>query len=386
MNEASEHRKDAPNLMRTIRLAVHYKKFAIGFPVAISVITAILLALMQDIYTATTRIMPPQTGQSNMFAAFGALANFGVGNAGNLAPTLGIKNPGDLYVGMLKGHTVADRIILRFRLQERYGTATLVDTRTALDKRSSVRTGRDGLIVVQVDDADPTVAASIANAYAQELDRLTRELAITEASQRRLFFEREMLTVREKLTASEAALRTTQEKTGLIQPEGQARAIFDALAALRATIAAKEVELASIRTFATTENPNYVRGLGELTSLRAQLDKLERAQPQKKGGNIFIPTASVPEVGLEYLRRVRELKYHEALHELLAKQYELAKIDEAKDAGLIQIVDKALPPDKRAKPERMMIFSVVLAASIVIVLLFLYVVESKNFRRQADPA
>jgi tyrosine-protein kinase Etk/Wzc len=364
-----------------ITLAKH-KRIVGGLPLLAGIVAAITLLILPNVYTGTARVMPPQPGQSAAVAAFGALATAAGGMGTALGPALGLKNPNDLYVGMLKGHTVADRMIERFELKKRFNTDTLVDTRKALDKATSIRAGRDGLIVIEVDDEDPKIAAAMANAYVEELDRLSQQIAVTEASQRRLFFERELVGVREKLAATEAALRATQEKTGLIQLEGQARAIFDAFADLRARIAAKEVELASIRTFATTHNPSYLRGQQELLSLRGQLDKLERVQPEQNGkGNILVPTAQVPEAGLEYLRRVRDMKYHEALHELLARQYEIAKIEEAKDAALIQLVDRALPPDRRSKPMRgVILVSTVCAAALLAMLLAVFLEAMEKAR------
>jgi uncharacterized protein involved in exopolysaccharide biosynthesis len=344
---------DESNFLDFLITLARHKRLVLGLPVVAAVIAALISLLLPNVYTASTRIMPPQADQSAM--ALGALSNI-TGGSAIVGQALGLKNPSELYVGILRGHTIADRIIGRFDLKRRYDKDTQIETRLALEDVTKIRSGRDGLIVIEVDDEDPQVAAQIANGYAEELDRLSQHLALTDASQRRLFFDREVVAVREKLAAAEAILRSTQEKTGLIQPDGQARAIFDAFADLRARIAAKEVEIASLRMFATATNPNYIRAQQELVSLRGQLEKLERVQPdQKAHGNILVPTTKVPEAGLAYLRSLREVKYYEALFELLAKQFELAKMDEARDAALIQVVDKAVAPDRKSKPRRSLI-------------------------------
>ena len=156
------------------------------------------------------------------------------------------------------------------------------------------------------------------------------------------------------MIVAEGALKTVQEKTGMIQPAGQVQAIISSVAQLKGTIAAKEVELSAMRTFATGQNPELIRIQQELRSLQAQLNKLERNQPST-AGDFMVPTGKIPEVGVEYVRSVRNVKYYETIFDLLAKQFELAKIDEAKDASLVQIVDKAVRAERKSKPSRALI-------------------------------
>jgi uncharacterized protein involved in exopolysaccharide biosynthesis len=267
---------------------------------------------------------------------------------------VGIKNPNDLYVGMLKSRTVADNIIDRFELQKLYDKDTMVETRKEFASNSSITAGKDGLITIEFDDEDPKRAAAIANAYVEALDKLTQSLAVTEAAQRRLFFERQLMQAKEDLSKAEVALKVTQEQTGLIKLDDQGRAIIEAVAALRGQISAKEVELRAMRTFTTENNPDYIRTQQQLAGLRTELTKLERAQISG-GGDILLPTGKVPEAGLEYLRKFRDVKYNETIFELLAKQFEAAKIDEAKEAAIIQVVDQAIAPDRKSKPKRSLI-------------------------------
>jgi uncharacterized protein involved in exopolysaccharide biosynthesis len=264
-----------------------------------------------------------------------------------------------MYVGILKSRTIADNIIARFALDKLYGTETQTDTRNVLAGVTNLIAGKDGLITIEVDDKDPERAAALANAYVDELHRLTESLAVTEAAQRRLFFEKQLKEAKENLANAEAALQKTQEQTGLIRLDEQGRAIIEAVARLRAQIAAKEVQLAAMRSFATQNNPEYVLAREELSGLRVELSKLEKAGGASVG-DIFVPTGRVPEVGLEYVRKLRDVKYFETMFELLAKQYELAKADEAKDSSVIQVLDRAIPPDKKSKPLRRQI--VILAA------------------------
>jgi tyrosine-protein kinase Etk/Wzc len=305
------------------------------------------------------------------------------GLAGLAGSSMGIKNPADLYVGMLKSRSVADSIIARFELRKLYEKDTMVETRKEFSRNSSIAAGRNGLISIEFDDEDPKRAADIANAFVEALDKLTQSLAVTEAAQRRLFFERQLMQAKADLSKAEIALKTTQEETGLIKLDDQGRAIIEAVAALRGQIAAKEVELRAMRTFTTEKNPDYVRTEQQLAGLRSELLKLERAQVAG-GGDILLPTGKVPEAGLEYLRKFRDVKYQETIFELLAKQFEAAKIDEAKEAAIIQIVDQAIAPDRKSKPKRAVIVVVltVLAGLVAVGLAF---IQEARERARLDP-
>jgi uncharacterized protein involved in exopolysaccharide biosynthesis len=346
-----------------IVLAKHKKMIAV-VTFGAAILSVVVSLLLPNIYTATAKVLPPQQSQSAAAIMLGQLS----GLAGLTGSSLGIKNPNDLYVGMLKSRTVADNIIGRFELQRLYDQGTMVETRKELANNSSINTGKDGLITIEFDDEDPKRAAAVANAYFEELDKLTQSLAVTEAAQRRLFFERQLKQAKEELSNAEVALKMTQEKTGLIKLDDQGRAIIEAVAALRGQISAKEVELRAMRTFTTDKNPDYVRVQQQLAGLRTELTKLERAQLSGKG-DILLPTGKVPEAGLEYLRKFRDVKYNETIFELLAKQFEAAKIDEAKEAAIIQVVDQAIVLDRKSKPKRaLIVIMTTLVASLLAVL------------------
>ena len=361
-----------------IVLAKH-KKLILGVPFAVAVVTAIVTLLMPNIYTGRAVIMPPQQ-QSSAAAAF--LGQLGV-LAGGAGAALGLKNPGDLYAGMLKSRTIADNLIQRFKLQELYGKDTKVETRKALANDTTISVGRDGLVTVEFEDKDPSRAADIANAYIEELDRLTQTIAITEAGQRRLYFEKQLKLSKEKLADAEVELKKTQEQTGMIRFEEQGKAIIEAIASLRAQVAAREVQLTAMRSFATERNPDIIRVQQELVGLRSELSKLEKRNTDVSG-DIFVPTGNVPEVGLEYVRKFRDVKYQETLFELMAKQYEIARVDEAKDAAVIQVVDKAVLPDRKSKPRRALI--VLVAGVVVGVLVLVWVFAKEGFEKaRSDP-
>jgi uncharacterized protein involved in exopolysaccharide biosynthesis len=347
-----------------ITLAKH-KKLLLGLPFGAAVLAAIVTLLLPNVYTATAKILPPQQSQPSAMATLGqlgALANIaGAGGA--------LKNPNDIYIGMLRSRTLADRLIARFDLKKVYGKDTLTATRAALEEASRVSYGKEGIISIDVDDRDPKRAAALANAYVDELYQLTQTLAVTEASQRRLFFEKQLQLARSQLTEAEVVLRKTQEETGLIKLDDQGKAIIEAFARLRAEVVAKEVQLGAMRSFATESNPDRVRVQQELAELRSQLAKMENNKTSR--GDVLMPTGQVPGAGLEYVRKLRDVKYYEAIFELLAKQYEAAKVDEARDTSMIQVLDKAIEPEKRSKPQRTL---TVLLTGMVVALLSLVLV------------
>jgi uncharacterized protein involved in exopolysaccharide biosynthesis len=354
------------------------KRTLLGIPFLVALITAAFSLTMDDVFTGTARVLPPQQSGSSSLALLaqmsGASAILGSAAAGRNT---------DLYAGMLKGHTIADRLIQRFRLQERFEKKTLLDTRRTLASRTEIAAGRDGIITVSFEDIDPKLAASVANAYVEELQELVQGLAITEASQRRVFFEQQLKKARQELTDAEGALKTTQETTGLIQLDQQGRAIIEAIARLRAEIAAKEVQIVAAKSFATDSNPELVLLRQQLAGLRTELGKLERSG-STGAGDTFIPSGKVPEAGLEYVRKLRDLKYNEAIYELLAKQYEVARLDEAKDMALVQFVDRAVPPDRKTKPYRSLIVLAMAFIAGVLTLLWVLVREA-TARAKRDP-
>lgn len=326
-----------------LRPLIAKRKLISQWAVVGAMVATILFFVIPAQYSAVTRILPPQQAQNTaaaMLGQFGALA----GLAGK---DMGIKNPIDMYVGILKSRSIADAIIQKFELQRYYREKKLSGARKDLEKRTDIEAGKDGLITIRYENKNPERAAAIANAYVEQLYDANKRLAITEAAQRRLFFEKALETEKDQLANAEVELRKTQESTGLIQLNSQSEAIIRSVAQLQAQLAAKEVQLQSMRSFATSENPEVILLEQEISALHVQLAKVER--DNKLGeGNIEIPTGKIPEAGLQYVRKLREVKYHEGLFEMLAKQFEAAKIDEGKSAPLVQVVDSAIPPDKRA--------------------------------------
>jgi len=387
----SENRKDARaeenasaddevSLLDLLIVLAKHKRLVLGLPLVVAIAAAIVSLLLPNIYTGTTRILPPQQSASAATALLNQLGGAAGVLAGATGGALGIRNSNDLYVGMLKSRTVADDLISRFDLGKTYDEARLSDIRKRLEKETTITSGKDGIIVIEVDDKDPKRAAEIANAYVDGLTKLTRVLAVTEASQRRLFFERQLVQAKDNLTAAEIAARQGLQKGGLAQVDAQGRSMIEVTARLRAQVSSKEVQLGAMRTFAAEGNPELQRTQQELEALRRELARIEGSSPVNPGGR----ADASGNAGLNNLSRLRDVKYYEFLYELLAKQYELAKIDEAKDASVVQVMDKAMEPDRKSKPKRTLIVLLSIVVAGLIAILWAFVREAGE-KAKRDP-
>lgn len=330
-----------------IVLARH-KKMVFWFPLIVALIATGVSFLLPNEYKASAKLLPPQQAQSGAAALLSQLG----GAAGAVAGVAGLKNPNDLYVGMLKSRTVADRQIDTFKLQKVYDVESKEKTRLILAANTIITAEKSGLITIDVVDEDQKLVASLANGYVSELVRLTSVLAVTEAAQRRLFYERQLELAKNNLANAEMALKTGMDTRGVISVDGESRAIVETVGRVRAQISAKEIELNSMQAFVTTNNQQYKRVREELSSLRQELANLENGRPVPAGADA---ANASDRVGLESIKILRDVKYHQMLYELLSKQYEVARLDEAKDTAMVQVLDPAIEPERKFKPKRAMI-------------------------------
>jgi uncharacterized protein involved in exopolysaccharide biosynthesis len=367
--------QDDPGLLDLAIVLAKHKRFVIGLPLVVAAAAAVISLLLPNIYTGTTKILPPQQTPS---ASAALLAQLG-GLAGGVASAIpGLKNPNDLYVGMLKSRTIADELIERFDLKKRYGAEYMDEARKKLAGVTSIVSGRDSIITVEVDDKDPKVAAELANGYVDELFKLTKVLAVTENSQRRLFFERQLSQAKENLTNAEVAARRALGQGGLVKVDDQGRTMVETTARLRAQITVKEVQIGAMRSFAGEENPELRLAMEELEALKREMGRIEGSG----GGKAMYSSASAK--GMDNLGLLRDLKYHEVVYEMLARQFEMAKIDEAKDASVVQVMDKALEPEHKSKPVRSRIVLLSTLVALIGGIVAAFFREAMN-RTRSDP-
>lgn len=342
--------EDSISLLDLLITLVKHKFTILAIAAGATTIALVAALVITPTFTATTRILLPQNSGSSTAAALLA-QNLGSGAAAGLAGgALGLKNPSDQYIGLLKSRTVGARLNEQFKLQTRYEAKTVSAALKTLGTKTTIAAGKDGIISIDVDDHDPKFAAQLANGYVEALNWLTKRLALTEVAQRRLFFEGQLKQAHEDLAEAEDKMKAAQKKTGLIQLDAQAKAMIEATTELRAQIAMREVELSSLQTYATEKNPDYIRLKTQIETLRGKLKGMEGRAQASPDDPAYV--ANVPDVGLKYLRLMRDLKYRETLYELLAKQYEMARLEEARQAPVMQVLDVAVPPEQKSKPKR----------------------------------
>ncbi|MFZ0536211.1 MAG: Wzz/FepE/Etk N-terminal domain-containing protein, partial [Candidatus Sulfotelmatobacter sp.] len=292
-------------------LLLERKRFVVRFVVGAAVLAAIVSLLLPVQYEAKIALLPPAQNSSIGSSLLGQLG--GIGALGSLASlaggSLGIKNPADMYVSLLQSRTVEDAMIQRFGLMKEYRVKKMSEARKAFEHHTTAVAGtKDGLIRLTVEDHDPKRAAELANGYVEEFRRLSASLAITEAARRRLFFQQQVEQAKQSLTAAEDAMTKTQQSTGVLQIDSQARALIESAAMLRAQVMAKEVQIEGMRSFATDDNPNLVLAKQELAALQAQLARVAGSQSDA-GSDINLSKGRVTGSGMEYLRKYRDLKY-----------------------------------------------------------------------------
>ena len=314
--------------------------------------------LVTPTFTSTTTFLPPQQQQSvaaSALSSLGALAGLGSGP---------VKSPADEYVALMQSVTVSDRMIDRFKLTQLYGTKYRRDTRRHLSDNVQMVVGkRDGMISVSVEDTDPARAAAMANQYVDELRQMTSVLAVSEAQQRRVFFEKQMNDVKARLAAAQTALQGSGFDAGAMKTEPRTAA--DEYAKLRAEMTAAEVRLQTLRHSLTESTPEVQQQAATLQALRAQVDELEKSSRAD---------TSAP----DYVSKYREFKYQETLFDLMARQYEAARADESREGALIQVVDPAQPAELKTKPKRSLIAVGVALLSAVLCAAWLIVADRRK--------
>jgi tyrosine-protein kinase Etk/Wzc len=326
--------------MFELAILLRHKIFLILATSAVGFLIALLMVLnMKPIFSSTAVLLVPQSNPSASSLAL-EMAAGGLDLAGGGY---------EIYEDILRSRTVADRMIARYQLKQVYQTKDLASTRTVLAKRTLLESSKEGLVRITVEDTDPKRAADIANTYLEELDKMNQSLAITSAGQQRVYFEREMVKEKDALADAEVELKKTQEKTGILVPQNQALASLNAAESTRAQIRFLQVQLGAALQGATEQNPEVVRLRAELSRLEGQLQMM---QTGGKSDVASLPNSKAPEIALDNLRKAREVKFHETLFEMLARQYEVAKQNEAKTISMIEVLDRAIPAEHKSWPPR----------------------------------
>jgi uncharacterized protein involved in exopolysaccharide biosynthesis len=373
------------SLMGILIALAERKRFIFMVSAVFSLLAIGISLLQRNVYTAKATIMAPLQASSLSGALSPQLS--GVSSLSGMASLAGgnfLKNPNEIYAAMLKSNGVEDAMVQRFGLMQQYKSKLLSDARKAFEANTLVdANAKDNLIYISVTDYDPQRAAELANGYVDQFRELTKRLAITEAGRRRLFFEQQLQETKSKLADAEDQLKKTEQRTGLIQMDNQSRALIESVTNLRSQIALREMQLQAMRSYAASENSQLLLLEQELISLRAQLAKLGGEGDSASAG-VIVPKGSVPEASLEYMRALRELKFQESVFEILSRQYEGAKLDEAREGAVIQVVDPATPPDRKSGPHRSIIVLGATAVGFFLgVVLSLFQISLRSARKDA---
>lgn len=354
------HGNDGIDLLELLAILAERWRLLVAAPVAAGAIALGTTYLITPTYTAKTTFLPPQQQQSS---AASALASLGAlsGLAGGAA---GIRSPGEQYVALMQSVNVEDRIIEQFKLLDVYEAKFRSQARKRLEEDVRIALGKkDGLISVEVDASSPKLSADIANQYIVELRRLTSELALTEAQQRRVFFETQLKRTKLQLTEAQTSLLSSGFNAGALKAEPKAAA--ESYAKLRAEVTAAEVRLQTMRRALADSAPELQQHLALLTALKAEMSKLESSASMHSDS--------------DYVGRYREYKYQETLFEMFSRQYEVARLDESREGALLQVVDIATPPEQKSKPRRAFISA--LTATLTLLMLTMAILSRRLWNR-----
>jgi uncharacterized protein involved in exopolysaccharide biosynthesis len=329
-----------------------YRGRMTALAIALSIFASITIYafLITPQFTSSASFIPPNlnNGSSMAAALAGQLSAIGVGDFAGVT-----KTTGDLYAGILRSRSIGSELVKRFGLMHVYGVnkESLAENMLA-GSTDIIVEAKTSIVTVNVTGKEPKLAHDLANAYLDALRETEGRLALGQSSQRRLFFAQQLAKEKDDLEDAEVELKKTEEQSGLIEPSGQAESEIRTIAEIQAQVALRQVQLAALRDSATEQNPEVIRLHSEIEDLQGQLQRLQKGS--NNGPVAAIPTSKVPQVQLDYVRKLREVKYHEALFDVLSKQYEAARLDEAHDAPVLQVLDPASFPDSKSSPKRML--------------------------------
>lgn len=349
---------DEMKLLDYLIVLAKYGRMIVMASVAVTILAYLYFFISPNLYTSTARLLPPRQNlilSARLLASLygGVTPGTSLGENGGLgglgASMLGLQSPSDMYADLLKSDTISDRIIARFYLRKLYKSNNIESARAALKANASINVLRmSGLITIKVTDKDPRRAAAIANAYADELEKLLQGLAVQEAKNRLAFLDKERALANQNLTKAEDALRNFSQRYGVIQIDTQTKGVLDYIAQLRAEIDAREVQIQVLHQQVTPSNYDMVRLETEIKGLKEKLLNAEKQMDQACTGDVCLNTSEVPGLGLEYIRLYREVKFQENLYQTFAKLAEVARLDMARNVAVISLVDRALPPERRS--------------------------------------
>jgi uncharacterized protein involved in exopolysaccharide biosynthesis len=365
------------SLIDLLVVLARHRLAVLGLPLAFACAAVAATLLMRDVYTASASVVPVQQAQSNPAAALiGQLDLGGFGSALN-------NRTAELFARILQSRKVGEEVVGKFKLVVRYEAKTPAEALAVLAKKIEVDIdNKSGIVKLSVDDWNPAVSADMANYFVDRLKQATREITLSEATQRRVFYEQQLALARTRHRQTEADFKAYQTTTGVFGLDQQAGNTLGLIAKLDAEITAKEIQLRILRTTMTDGNPQVQAVLENIKGLRGRMATLKNTKSDADSS-----LGQLSAVSTEYSRLLRELKYQESVVDLLTKQYEMAKLDEAKNAPVVQVLDFAVAPEEHSKPKRKLIVLGALFAGGLMGVLYAFMAEAYlQARREPEQA
>jgi len=364
--------------VQRLRLLWNERRFLNRAAIAGLLLGTLIAFLLPKRFESTTQLMPPDSQSTSGVAMLAALtAKAGGGFGGIAGDLLGMKSSGALFIGILRSRTVEDRLVERFELKRVYWTKLEESARRKLEENTAISEDRkSGIINIAVTDGDPKRAAAIAQAYAEELDRLVSQLSTSSAQREREFLETRLKGVQVDLEDAEKKLSQFSSKNGTIDIKEQGRAMVEAAATLEGQLIAVRSELEGLKQIYTENNVRVRATRARVAELQNQLDKIggkgESSSTVNSGqaDSLYPSIRKLPLLGVAFADLYRRTKVQEVVFEVLTQQYELAKVQEAKETPSVKVLDPARVPEKKSFPPRLLIMALctffALAAGIVL--------------------
>lgn len=349
---------EATSWVDKVRLIWRERRFITRVTIAAMACALLLAFLIPVQYQSTAKLMPPDSQQSGVAAAIAAIgggALSGGGLTAGLGDLLGSRGSGATFIGILQSRTVADRLVDKFQLQKEYGVRRPEDARKILAAKTNISEERkSGIITITVTNHDPHKATQMAQAYVDELDRLVATLSTSAARRQREFLETRLELVKKELEESQVAFSQFSSKNTTIDIKEQGRAMVEAGAALQGQLIAAETELQSLRQVYSDNNVRVRAVEARISEYRRQLEKFG-GNPETDSDDptaLYPSLRKLPLLGVQYADLYRRTKTAEVVYELLTRQYELSRIEEAKEIPVVKELDVPVVPQRKSFPPR----------------------------------
>jgi uncharacterized protein involved in exopolysaccharide biosynthesis len=377
--------EDKINLLNYLIVLVNYRRFLLLNTLFVCIIVALLSFLLPSWYTAHTTLLPPERETSFLGLSSSLLG--GVSSGGDISLPF-MATPSDVIAAILTSRNISEKIVEKTDLMQVYNTNSKEEAIRELASHIQVRVTDEGLVSLDFEDQDKERAAMVANLFIQELDHINRNTNVSRARNTRLFIEERMNKTRKDLTLAEDNLREFQEEHKTISLDEQMKTAIQTAADLKAEMVLNEIELNVLSQNLSPAHPEIQKLRSKINQIRKQLEKLEfgdQKENSEENGVLDVPFSEVPRLSLELARLIRDLKIQEAIFELLSSQYEQAKIQEAKDTPTIQVLDRAVPPEKRSRPKRVLMVILAGVASLFVGAVFVFGLEYLKSSQKRNP-